>query len=373
MNAVQPSRLWSFASLAAVALTLFACCALWAGALYELGYRRSRSSYLKNYRSPTSAEMRISMAMQYAEESAERNDVLLLGDATCESISMAAVERATGLRAWSLCVVGLVESDGMAALLRRYLEHHPAPRLVIVVRHPFGLLWSQVQRSPGLARNRWDFLRRYEPARREPLFSRSDERVMYVREGWRNLLGMIFGALRHPLDATVSDCERDPGAGARFGVTFPADVVLPDSSQRCPGVGVEEVRREYLRSHGAAGGALYASDPSVPGRHNDAHNGILPHANADDEMDSIVRLALHRHIPTLVRFSPVMRGPRAPASMIETFLQHLAARNPGIAVARPPLPQYDPGLFEDMLHLNEEGAEQLTVQTIEDVRGILGR
>ena len=215
MKAAQPSRLSIVGSLAAVALTMLFWCGLWAGALVAIGYQGSRLAYLKNYRSPTSAEMRISMAMEYAEGSAEGNDVLLVGDATCESISMAALERGTGLRAWSLCVVGLVESDGMSLLLRRYLEHHPAPRLVIVVRHPYSLLWSQVQRSPGLARNRYDFLRRFEPGSHEMLMSPSDEMMVNMREGRRDLIGMIFGALGRPLDATVSDCEGRAEVGAR--------------------------------------------------------------------------------------------------------------------------------------------------------------
>ncbi|MCX6951286.1 MAG: hypothetical protein NTV51_03750, partial [Verrucomicrobia bacterium] len=54
-----PSRLSLLAPLVAVALTMLGWCGLWAGVLYAIGDWRSGASYLKNYRSPTSAEMRI--------------------------------------------------------------------------------------------------------------------------------------------------------------------------------------------------------------------------------------------------------------------------------------------------------------------------
>lgn len=373
--AAPPSRLSLLGPLVAVALTMLAWCALWVGALYAIGDWRSRASYLKNYRHPTSAEMRIAMAMEYAEGSTEANDVLLVGDATCESVSVLALQRATGLRVWSLCVAGLVESDGIALLLRGYLAHHPAPRLVVVVRHPHSLLWTQVRRSEGLARSRYDYLRRYDPARRELLLTPSEEVREHLKEGWRHLIGLAFGALQRPLDATVDDCEGGADARVQLGFAVPPEAVLPDVAGRCPGVPVGVVRAAYARNRGGEGGALHATDHTIGALHPDGHQpfaGQRVGSHNDEGVDAIVQQATRRGIPIVLRFTPLRGDAGAWGTAIDVWLAELTARNRGLTVARPHLLQYDPGLFADWMHLNDRGAERFTGQVIEDVRARLG-
>jgi hypothetical protein len=370
---VDPNARRALVPVGVVALTSLVVCAVAAAVLVAVGYRMTGANYLKSYRGPTSAEMRLAMAMDYAQGSAEDNDVVLLGDATCESISMADLARGAEVRAWSLCVVGLVEWDGLARILSTYLEHHPAPRLVVIVRHPYSLLWSQTARSPALTVNRYDYLRHFEPESSERPLTLSDELLLNLQEGWWDVVGLASGVLGHPLNALVNDCGAADGTGGGDGLALSPRPVLPDTYYRCPGVPLSEVRDAYARSRGAKGGALKTFQTELD-LHNDDHSrGKWEVMETGHRLDAINLQATQRHIPMMLRLSPVMAGTGAQADVIAEWARDVMKSSPGITVAEPHLLEYDRALFEDRLHVNTAGADRFTGQMIEDVRAALGR
>jgi hypothetical protein len=93
--------------------------------------------FLSPGRQPTSGEAVIAQAMTYAISSREYNDVVFLGDSTCEmGIDPRVLAKETGLSGWNLGTMRAFGPYGFLLLTSAYLRHHPAPKLVVLCVGP---------------------------------------------------------------------------------------------------------------------------------------------------------------------------------------------------------------------------------------------
>jgi hypothetical protein len=93
--------------------------------------------YLSPGRQPTSGEAVVAQAMTYALSSREYNDVVFLGDSTCEmGIDPRVFAKETGLSAWNLGTMRGFGPYGFFLATSAYLGHHPAPKIVVLCITP---------------------------------------------------------------------------------------------------------------------------------------------------------------------------------------------------------------------------------------------
>ncbi len=92
------------------------------------------------YRTPYDSEAFITYSADYAANSSESNDVVFLGGSHCFSdVQTRPFEQNTGLSAYNLGLHGMVGTSGYNLILKSYLEHHPAPRIVVFCPVPYEL------------------------------------------------------------------------------------------------------------------------------------------------------------------------------------------------------------------------------------------
>jgi len=108
------------------------------GAGYAAGQRvEPELDFLSPGRAPNSGEAVIGVAMTYAISSRDYNDLVFLGDSTCEmGIDPHRLANESGLSAWNLGTMRGFGPYGFFLLASAYLQHHPAPKAVVLCVTP---------------------------------------------------------------------------------------------------------------------------------------------------------------------------------------------------------------------------------------------
>ena len=135
LKTTRRRRNWSTINLSLAVLAVVGCVAgALLGTFVGLGrHWQNRRTFLRNYQTPTDAEAFLSIPAQYALTSTEHNEILFIGSSMCaQGIQTRRFEKRTGTRAYNLGMFGLVGIEGYLAVLQRYLEHHPSPRVIVL-------------------------------------------------------------------------------------------------------------------------------------------------------------------------------------------------------------------------------------------------
>ena len=297
--------------------------------------------FLKNYRQPSWPEANLSWVMDYATNNADKNDVVFLGFSTCVyGVKPRQFEQATGLRAFSLSCARHITAEHLSLILRRYLEHHPKPRVVVLCNHPceFSTRWalSSHTTNPELdERFLWCFGSPSEtvrPVHKNPF-------IFYSAEGFRIIAGYLAGGLQHYLNT--------PNGGQTYG-----------------GASANELQEEFIQQAGyvAFRGNLY--DSRIPTQEASFYvNSECKQFLADlaNYLDKEGILLLVRPTPAIAGFVPPVSEPFAKT------LHELERECPNLRIGQPEILLYPRSSFFDALHLNPVGATEFTKQLVDEI------
>ncbi len=164
------------------------------------GGQEDRRIFLRNYRTPNEFETFSSFCMNYALGLDEPNDVIFVGDSGLRyGIQTRDFERESGLRAYNLGSVGLLNLAGYTQMLEAYLtSRHPKPRLVVLGLLPTSadsidhiLIIDEIRDVKAR------FLRCHGKAGSEP---RAHNSFAYLSlQGFKHVYGLLVGGFDHLL------------------------------------------------------------------------------------------------------------------------------------------------------------------------------
>lgn len=287
--------------------------------------------FLKNYRLPEWSESYTNWTMTYALTSSEPNDVVILGDSSCVvSVDPRRFTERTGLTAYNLGGPGFLGFEGFHLTLRRYLEHHPAPRFLLICVHPTAFdsesleaLWTELRERYFWSYGEGDEAER--PHHDRPFF-------YYMKEGIRTTYGDMMGGLDYYTNALP---------GYKSGKSYNA--LLREN--------------RALRGHFENPAILTADEASRAFKLQRLDVSRKCAAN----FRALVRLAKEHGMRVLVRTTPLLAGtqPKS-AEPLGSWLMQLEREEPHVVVSRPVLVIYEPPLFGESRHCNQEGAERFT-------------
>jgi hypothetical protein len=309
---------------------------------YWLGRRtEERGHLLRNYRVPAQWE-RVESTMTYALQSSERNDVIFLGSSSCETaVDTRRFQECTGLTAYTLAAQGLLGLDAELLIMRRYLEHHPAPRLVVFVVHPLELGEPKFLEAESRER----FFRCYGDRTAAPGPRSLREVSEDAREGIRSVYGTLRGGLRYFTNAPQSTFDgrlksynewitelRERRGYWEIPDAFPAERPVPEPTRRYP-VSTE----------------------------------------AATELRALGRLAGERGFRVLIRLAPVVgRGAPSGEAPLLSALQNVLGDCPRVTISRPVLLPLEAALFRDIAHTHSGGAAVFTAFLVKTVPEAIG-
>jgi hypothetical protein len=123
--------------LASLLATLFV---LSGASIYTFGKTAADLRFIDPRRPPTFEEAWIASTMDYAAASADKNDVIFLGDSECRTaVDTVQFESLTRLRGFNLGIVGDLGPEVRLDLVQAYLSAHPRPQLVVLCVSPVGM------------------------------------------------------------------------------------------------------------------------------------------------------------------------------------------------------------------------------------------
>ncbi len=173
--------------------------------MYLVGRRQDdRRIFLRNYRTPNEFETFSSFCMDYALGSDEPNNVIFVGDSSLRyGIQTRDFERESGLRAYNLGSVGVLNLAGYTQMLEAYLtSRHPKPRLVVLGLLPTALdLHEDIFMPEEMRDVKARFLWCYGEAGSEP---RPHDSFAYLsRQGFKHGYGLLVGGFDHFTDSPI--------------------------------------------------------------------------------------------------------------------------------------------------------------------------
>jgi hypothetical protein len=303
-------------------------------------------------RSPTVDEAWVVSTMDYALASAEKNDVVFLGDSICRTgIEPAQFERLTHLRAYNLGLLfGGLGPTVLPNVARSYLSRHPAPRIVVLCASP--VCFERDVPSPYLPiRDR--FLNCYG----------FDVPNVGSLEGSLQYVASLAYNVRQ---GALITCDRIAWSltGRRHDVRD--DPLLEDEQQSYRSF-------EWIARKTRGYYALYGTGHEA---NIDRADGIVLVYDAWDRgVRSLAEACEDAHVPLLIRLGPISAEASKNLNFahLERWLEDLRHSYPHLAIARDHnVLRYAPELCFDSTHLNVNGADKFTRQVADDVRAALG-
>ena len=123
--------------VASILATLFV---LSGASIYTFGNTAADLRFIDLRRPPTFEEAWIASTMDYAVASADKNDVIFLGDSECRTaVDTVQFESLTRLRGFNLGIVGDLGPDVRLDLVQAYLSAHLRPQIVVLCVSPVGM------------------------------------------------------------------------------------------------------------------------------------------------------------------------------------------------------------------------------------------
>jgi hypothetical protein len=306
---------------------------------YRLGKRsEDERQFLRTYRAPSDIEAHLFCSPQYAAKSDESNDILFLGASTClGGVQTRQFERLTGLSAYNLGVNAVLGIDGYLVLLRTYLEHHPAPRAVVLCVAP-RQVGTDGKFDPALTRLKERFLWCYGKENEFPRPAYAEPTRYY--KPTPNLAGLSYSSLKQQFSENRGFF---PTGGSK---------ALHSST-----------RRDQSITYGPAGEGATDVDPYPVSR------------SFDEGVRALAQLTASRHIWLMVRLSPVLPSANEEHfDRVKAWFDLLEADYPNVVCDRPEVMIYSPEYFSDFFsHLNARGAEKFTASLAPRVTQLLSR
>ena len=312
------------------------------GSLYSLGYLAlndlsSGSQFLPRHRVPWYAESVIYYHMDYAINSDEYNDVIFLGASAAQAgLATRSFEEQTGLSAYNFGTVINLEPDGQLEMFKVYLDHHPAPNLLVYLAFPRDLgddrindteLRGRLSRAYGVA---------YESESTQP----SPSLQQYYAEGFWTLYGLVKGGFKHPYDA-----PRTP---------------RPSHRELGPALAQEKGWQAYPQSRTLD--LSYLEEMEAFTVSNWYQQGLEEMAQfaRDEGIDFMVYVMPVPHSASVIDDSPMT-----------AWAQRFEASFPGTEVVGLPVRSYERSRWGNAFHLNRSGAEALTREVGQSVLDFL--
>lgn len=299
--------------------------------------------FLKNDRSPNEYETESHIKMSYVLGSEEPNDVIFLGDSTCLfGISPVQFDALTGLRSYNLGFPGMQGAQPLILVFRRYLEHHPKPRAVVVCAWP--LVLDGPQAEPATYER---FMWCYGHGDEWPRPTHTDEIREYARAGGRHLLGQITGGLTHHLDEPLQGFAH------------------PDATYNKIAADRQENRGFYQLREGSWKKLVFKgvrTKPDTISAANRVGYDVLAEECRAKGIALVIRLGT-----SYVAESP----PESPD--IETWGREFESKHSNVTVSRPVVLLFPREWMADSSHVNEAGTRQLTALVADEVKRALAK
>jgi hypothetical protein len=317
--------------------------------MYFIGkHHDDQRLFLRNYRAPSDFEAFSFIAMSYASESHEDNDVVFVGDSAVRAdLDTRQFEQRTGLKAYNLGSVFVIGIRGYIQILDAYMKSHPKPRLVV-----FGIHLSEIgpdvyERSPSaeVLDVRTRFLWCFGPGTEN---TRPHNSISYhIRHGFTYMYGSLMGGFDHFADEPIFNNR---------GETF------------------RTYQQKLLKQRGF--GSFWGPRKS-PKPDRDKASTLDPFVLSDKfkkDLSALIRLTADHGVDLLIRFMPFGGEAAEHSPRLRALATELENKHPTVVVGRPEVLLYQPGLFlVDEVHLAAEGTQKFTTFEAAEVKTVLAR
>jgi hypothetical protein len=299
---------------------------------------------------PLVDEAFVTYPVEYSLRSTEYNDVIFLGDSLChDDIDPA---KLPGLRSYNLGSQGSVGSLGILLTAKAYLDHHPAPRAVVLCVSP---LRFEVSSNSGGGHVGRRFVASYGPEVPGvvPLYQ---SLTYFTKRGALELAGQ---------NALV------PKRGAQISAPVGGEIRF-DAPLR----GFESETYRTLERKMQATRGFFA----LPGTHGTSwavetpapRQLILP--EWVDGMQRLAAICNHAGVPLIIHFGPIWEGVAKSRdfSILESWADDLEAWCPHfVTVVRPAVTAWNRDLMWDAIHLNAAGVAKFMPLVAKNVQAAL--
>jgi hypothetical protein len=316
-------------------MSVFVTLAALSGAAYQRGNRTDPVLRFLGSWKPTIDEARIVCPIEYALRSDEMNDVIFVGDSSCnDGIDPA---RLPDFRSYNLGTVGSAGTVGILLSAKCYLKHHPRPRLIVLCISPFRFEVG-AQSIGGTYPEQLAVAYGTEVTGVLPEYKRA---ALLVRRG-----ATEFGER--------GDRRNEPLYG------MPEETFLSYNAK-------VRAARGFFALPSLHGGRWTAETP--PPR-----NFILP--EWDDMVRRMATACKDSHSILAIRFAPIWSGVSNSRNFtqLETWGSQLEEAFPGtVVLCRPATLAWDRELMYDFQHLNAAGVAKFMPIVAKDVQSVLGK
>ncbi len=352
-------------TLAVLLTTVAAALAVLVPAYVVARSAEEQRQYLKTYRAPFDSEAFFSYAIDYALDSSEPNDVVFVGDSSClAGIDPNQFADQSGQRAYNLGTLGMLGPDGQLLLVRRYLEHHPPPRAVVLCLLPYELtpplrLRHAVDVNEGARAGEIveRFLWCYGEPGEFPRPHRADALRYYVRQGLLAGLAYLRGGRNHYL------AEPTPNLGNR------------SYNQLAEQVRADRGLFSFKPESALAAGTRRAWDSGLllPPEGGTPDDPFPVSAEVDAGVRQLAELTTKHGARLVIRLSPVLESAdQERFERIDQWFDQLQAACPNVICQRPAVPLFGPEDFGDeYFHLNRLGTRKFTALLAAHAKGWL--
>ena len=272
-------------------------------------------------------------------------------------------EELSGLSAYNLGVRGFVQIDGAQLLLRDYLEHHPAPRLVVlcfdpheVGERPTNATESKQLVLDAFTKTKANYLWCYYSQDGFPRPTHARPWRYYVMQGLLEVLGALAGGERRVLNQPTQLFGDTSFNDSRVEIARSRGYASPGTRH------ISAAARRSLDSYALPDGVGASQrDPYPVGQKFDAG------------LRAFVRFAQEQGILVLLRLTPVLPAAHEEHyDRLDEWFNRLEAECPGLVVDRPPVLIYDPRfVVDENNHLNHAGGERFTSELVGAVKAAL--
>jgi hypothetical protein len=307
---------------------------------YSIGVHvENQRQFLPNYRPANVVEAQVEITMRYACNSSEANDVLLLGDSAMRcGLDTPLFESLTGTRAYNLATAAAMGVDGNELVLRKYLEHHPKPRVVVFGAYPWCIAWATDKLSPLEHEVRDAFFWTYLPYDEANRPRHAAPLEYYASQGVRNLYGFVTGgAMKYSNDA-----------GAGYPKTFNSLSAAINAR----------------RGHWQLTGEM-VQDEAPP---------AIPEVSSA-KRDALVHLAdfcASEGISMLICTTPLPDALHPDLAELSGFFQEITKKSPAARIHEPMFIRFSAEKFFDSAHCNAAGAADFTRIIADSCQSMLG-
>jgi hypothetical protein len=341
---MKDSRRWLGTALV-LASTLATLLIMSGASIYTFGSAAANLRFFDPRRPPTFEEAWIVSTMDYALASADKNDIIFLGDSECRTaVDPVRFESLTHLRGFNLGIVGDLGPDVRLDLMHAYLSAHPRPQLAVLCVSPVGME-RDVPAQWKLLRDRC--VQCYGQSEPGPWLD--DKRRYAMRQGavvaWEKVASSI--------ERTRLDIRDTPLLGAETETYRAFDSKTRSARGYMPLWGNKYETRLHHE------GEVVSIDPAW-----------------DVGVRRLAALCKQAGISLMIRLAPIPADGSQSLNFerVERWLAELKHSCPNVIVAdHPTFLRYSADFFWDPTHPNNEGAAKFTGTLAEEVRAAIAK